>query len=256
MIEAAAAAGAGERDALVLETLMAFKRAGCVGRADLSCARSRRGCSRADATSCAPRSSAGARRQRRSSPTPRRARAAWRLAFDHAQAFLDAARRRARPTGLGGRLRAAARTRIRRKPGAIRPRCSPMSAECVDRPGITTASPRFMGYIPGGGLFHSALGDFLAAASNKYSGFASAAPGAVRMENAVHALAGEGDRLSGGGRRHADLGRQHGQSHRDRRRARGARSRGRRRRLSHRASPIIASTRRCTSPAAPARRAG
>ncbi|MEP3052117.1 MAG: porphobilinogen synthase [Erythrobacter sp.] len=31
MIEAAAAAGAGDRDALVLETLMAFKRAGCCG---------------------------------------------------------------------------------------------------------------------------------------------------------------------------------------------------------------------------------
>jgi glutamate/tyrosine decarboxylase-like PLP-dependent enzyme len=55
----------------------------------------------------------------------------------------------------------------------------------VDRPGITTASPRFMGYIPGGGLFHSALGDFLAAAANKYAGFASAAPGAVRLENAT-----------------------------------------------------------------------
>ena len=31
MIEASAAAGAGERDALVMETLMAFKRAGCSG---------------------------------------------------------------------------------------------------------------------------------------------------------------------------------------------------------------------------------
>ena len=31
MIEAAAAAGAGERDAMVLETLLAFKRAGCSG---------------------------------------------------------------------------------------------------------------------------------------------------------------------------------------------------------------------------------
>ena len=57
----------------------------------------------------------------------------------------------------------------------------------VDRPGITTASPRFMGYVPGGGLFHSAVGDFLAAASNKYAGFASAAPGAVRLENATTA---------------------------------------------------------------------
>lgn len=59
--------------------------------------------------------------------------------------------------------------------------------ECVDRPGIGTASPRFMGYIPGGGLFHSALGDLLAAASNKYSGFASASPGGVRLENATTA---------------------------------------------------------------------
>jgi glutamate/tyrosine decarboxylase-like PLP-dependent enzyme len=56
--------------------------------------------------------------------------------------------------------------------------------ECVNRPGFTTTSPRFMAYIPGGGLFHSALGDFLAAVSNKYSGFASASPGAVRIENA------------------------------------------------------------------------
>jgi glutamate/tyrosine decarboxylase-like PLP-dependent enzyme len=57
----------------------------------------------------------------------------------------------------------------------------------VDRPGIATASPRFMGYVPGGGLFHSAIGDFLAAASNKYAGFAPAAPGAVRLENATTA---------------------------------------------------------------------
>ena len=57
-------------------------------------------------------------------------------------------------------------------------------AECIDRPGIATTSPRFMGYIPGGALFHSAVADLLAAASNKYSGFASASPGAVRIENA------------------------------------------------------------------------
>jgi glutamate/tyrosine decarboxylase-like PLP-dependent enzyme len=58
-------------------------------------------------------------------------------------------------------------------------------AACVDRPGFATTSPRFMAYIPGGGLFHSGLGDLIAAASNKYSGFASASPGAVRIENAV-----------------------------------------------------------------------
>ena len=58
---------------------------------------------------------------------------------------------------------------------------------CIERPGIATTSPRFMGYIPGGGLFHSALGDMLAATSNKYAGFAPAAPGAVRIENACTA---------------------------------------------------------------------
>lgn len=57
-------------------------------------------------------------------------------------------------------------------------------AQCIDRPGFATTSPRFMAYIPGGGLFHAGLGDLLAAVSNKYSGFASASPGAVRIENA------------------------------------------------------------------------
>ncbi|WP_051531691.1 pyridoxal phosphate-dependent decarboxylase family protein [Sphingomonas sp. URHD0057] len=56
--------------------------------------------------------------------------------------------------------------------------------ECVDAPGFATTSPRFMAYIPGGAVPYSAFGDLLAAASNKYSGFASASPGAVRIENA------------------------------------------------------------------------
>ncbi|RST30367.1 aminotransferase class V-fold PLP-dependent enzyme [Sphingomonas ginkgonis] len=56
--------------------------------------------------------------------------------------------------------------------------------DCIAAPGFTTASPRFMAYVPGGGLPWAAVGDLLAAASNKYSGFASAGPGAVRVENA------------------------------------------------------------------------
>ena len=55
---------------------------------------------------------------------------------------------------------------------------------CVDAPGFATTSPRFMAYIPGGAVPYSAFGDLIAAASNKYSGFASASPGAVRIENA------------------------------------------------------------------------
>jgi len=57
-------------------------------------------------------------------------------------------------------------------------------AACIDRPGFATTSPRFMAYIPGGALPYSAIADMLAATSNKYSGFASASPGAVRIENA------------------------------------------------------------------------
>ncbi|MGD8586839.1 MAG: aminotransferase class V-fold PLP-dependent enzyme [Chloroflexota bacterium] len=53
----------------------------------------------------------------------------------------------------------------------------------VDGAGINTPSGRFMGYIPGGGLFPAALGDYLAAVSNRYAGHFFASPGAVRIEN-------------------------------------------------------------------------
>lgn len=42
-----------------------------------------------------------------------------------------------------------------------------------------------MGYIPGGGLFPSAVGDFLAAISNRYSGVEFAGPGAADMEGSL-----------------------------------------------------------------------
>jgi aromatic-L-amino-acid decarboxylase len=55
--------------------------------------------------------------------------------------------------------------------------------ENVDGVGINPTSGRFLGYIPGGGLFHAALGDYLAAITNRYAGAFFASPGAVRMEN-------------------------------------------------------------------------
>jgi glutamate/tyrosine decarboxylase-like PLP-dependent enzyme len=55
----------------------------------------------------------------------------------------------------------------------------------VDTTGILPASGGQLGYIPGGGLFPSALGDFLADISNRYSGVAFASPGAARMEWAL-----------------------------------------------------------------------
>jgi aromatic-L-amino-acid decarboxylase len=55
--------------------------------------------------------------------------------------------------------------------------------EHVLRPGANTATGRHLAYIPGSGLYHAALGDFLAAATNKYPGFFFSGPGPVRMEN-------------------------------------------------------------------------
>jgi aromatic-L-amino-acid/L-tryptophan decarboxylase len=53
----------------------------------------------------------------------------------------------------------------------------------VVRPGCNPASPGHLAYVPGGGLYHSALGDFLAAVGNKYAGIFFTGPGAVRMEH-------------------------------------------------------------------------
>jgi len=53
----------------------------------------------------------------------------------------------------------------------------------IDGVGINPASGGHMGYIPGGGLYPSALGDYIAAVNNRYAGVFFAAPGAVRLEN-------------------------------------------------------------------------
>ena len=53
----------------------------------------------------------------------------------------------------------------------------------IDAVGINPASGGHMGYIPGGGLYPSALGDFIAAVHNRYAGVFFASPGAVRLEN-------------------------------------------------------------------------
>ncbi len=47
---------------------------------------------------------------------------------------------------------------------------------------LTTPHPSYLAYIPGGGLYPSAIGDFLGAATNRYSGVSFAAPAASRLE--------------------------------------------------------------------------
>jgi glutamate/tyrosine decarboxylase-like PLP-dependent enzyme len=56
-------------------------------------------------------------------------------------------------------------------------------AENVDKPGLNPASGGHLAYIPGGGIYYSALGDYLADVFNRYAGVFYASPGAVRMEN-------------------------------------------------------------------------
>ena len=55
----------------------------------------------------------------------------------------------------------------------------------VDVAGINSASGKHLGFIPGGGLWASALADMLADVTNKYSGIAFSGPGSVRIENQV-----------------------------------------------------------------------
>jgi len=47
---------------------------------------------------------------------------------------------------------------------------------------INAPHPTYMAYIPGGGLYPSALADFMAAATNRYVGIWEAAPAAARLE--------------------------------------------------------------------------
>jgi glutamate/tyrosine decarboxylase-like PLP-dependent enzyme len=55
----------------------------------------------------------------------------------------------------------------------------------VTRPGINPAGRGHFGYIPGGGLYPAALGDFIADVTNRYSGVYFANPGAAVMERAL-----------------------------------------------------------------------
>jgi aromatic-L-amino-acid decarboxylase len=53
----------------------------------------------------------------------------------------------------------------------------------VHHAGINAASGGHLGYIPGGGLFLSSIGDMLAAVGNRYAGLAFSGKGSVIMEN-------------------------------------------------------------------------
>ncbi|MBL4652930.1 MAG: aminotransferase class V-fold PLP-dependent enzyme [Flavobacteriales bacterium] len=55
----------------------------------------------------------------------------------------------------------------------------------VHFPGLNPASGGHLGYIPGGGIYTAALGDYLADIANDYAGVDFASPGGVAMENSL-----------------------------------------------------------------------
>lgn len=55
----------------------------------------------------------------------------------------------------------------------------------VDPSGINSASGRHLGFIPGGGLWASALADLISGITNKYAGIAFSGPGSVKIESQV-----------------------------------------------------------------------
>jgi glutamate/tyrosine decarboxylase-like PLP-dependent enzyme len=55
----------------------------------------------------------------------------------------------------------------------------------INRVGINPASPGHFGYIPGGGVYPAALGDFIADVTNRYSGVHFASPGAALLERSL-----------------------------------------------------------------------
>jgi glutamate/tyrosine decarboxylase-like PLP-dependent enzyme len=55
----------------------------------------------------------------------------------------------------------------------------------VAESGINAASPKHLGYIPGGGVYTAALADYIAAVTNPFAGAYFAAPGAATIENEV-----------------------------------------------------------------------
>lgn len=61
----------------------------------------------------------------------------------------------------------------------------PLIERAVDTPGLNPPSAGHLAYIPGGGVYVAALGDYMAAVTNRYAGVRFASPGAVEMEESA-----------------------------------------------------------------------
>ena len=55
--------------------------------------------------------------------------------------------------------------------------------QALSKTALNAASPRHLGYINGGGLYATAVGDYIASITNVFSGIYYVGPAAVRIEN-------------------------------------------------------------------------
>ncbi len=77
----------------------------------------------------------------------------------------------------------------------------------IENAGVNIGSGKYFAFLPGGGLYYSALGDYLAAATNRYAGSFYASSGAIHLEKLLigwmrdfigYPEQAEGDLTSGG----------------------------------------------------------
>jgi len=116
-------------------------------------------------------------------PAPGERRACTAETVDFANSFLD------RLPGMDTYEQDRGLSKLLDKPFAEKPSELPELLELLDtavlHEGINPASGGHLGYIPGGGIYPSALGDYLADVCNRYSGVAFASPGAARLEQSL-----------------------------------------------------------------------
>jgi len=102
----------------------------------------------------------------------------------HVQAFLAGVDREPTYRPDDGAAAALARAGVPARPRAVDDTLGLLAAT-VEHTGVSVTSPRYLGYVPAGGLFHSALAGLLAGVSNRYSGLAEISPGAAALEAVI-----------------------------------------------------------------------
>lgn len=115
-------------------------------------------------------------------PGPAQRKVVRNKVVGYAEKFLDSL-----PTGKAYQVKSDRGAGVLKSPisekGASVEELLDLLARSVDYPALNPASGGHLGYIPGGGIYYAALGDYMADVTNRYAGVFYAGPGAVRMEN-------------------------------------------------------------------------